>query len=141
MGKRWERYNDQNKFNVQIQCAYQKRKKRSVQVRTVSHGRHSSDIPRGKTSTDEFSSILKHCTAGTKQYIEQMGEKERENQCTKGKTKKKNNQKDPDLGERNKSVRTSIHGNHSSDIPCREITVEFTGIIKHCTAEVQRSNE
>ena len=95
MGKRWERYNDQNKFNVQIQFAYQKRKKRSVQVRTVSHGRHSSDIPRGKTSTDEFSSILKHCTAGTKQYIEQMGEKERRKSVYKRKDKKEEQQKRP----------------------------------------------
>jgi hypothetical protein len=47
--------------------------------------------------------------------------------------------KRPDLGEREKNVmvRTSIHVCHSTDIPCGEITVESTSIIKHCTTAAQ----
>ena len=36
-------------------------------------------------------------------------------------------------------VRTVCHGCHFSDLPCGEITIEGTSLVKHCTTAKQRT--
>jgi hypothetical protein len=51
---------------------------------------------------------------------------------TKDKRKKETPTKTPALGMGKKSVRTSIHVYHFSNLPFGEITIESNSIVKHC---------
>ena len=61
--------------------------------------------------------------------------------CTKKEEKgKRTSQKiDPILERERKSVRTSLHVLHFPDLPCGEITIEGTSIVKHCTTATKKS--
>ena len=48
--------------------------------------------------------------------------------------KKKQPKNDPIL----ESERTCMHGRHSPDLPCGEITIEDTSTVKHCTTHSNR---
>ena len=41
--------------------------------------------------------------------------------------------------ERGGSVRTFLHERHFPDLPCGEITIEGTSIVKHCTTTTKKS--
>jgi hypothetical protein len=49
-------------------------------------------------------------------------------------------EKNPDLGEGGKRVRTVLHGRNFPDLPCGEITIEGNSIVKHCTTAATKKS-
>ena len=48
--------------------------------------------------------------------------------------------KDPILEREGKSVRTGLHVRHFPDLPGREITIEVTSTVKHCTTAATKKS-
>jgi hypothetical protein len=107
------------------------------------HGRHFPDLPFGEI-TIEGTSIPKHCTTQQQRKVQDKNgseKKEEERALFKNgisaateRRKKGATKKRPDRGEGGaKNERTVTHEHHFPDLPCGEITIEGTSILKHCT--------